>query len=67
MRTLDRSRWLLVESKEAIELVQLELQRQGIQYAKQTGLLTTILFNLSQPYSNGCQDFDKIIFRRTVK
>lgn len=64
MRTLDRSRWLPVESKETIELVQLELQKQGIKYAKQVGLMTTMLFNLSKPYFNGSKTYDKIIYRK---
>ena len=63
-RVIDRSTWLPVESKETIELVQLELQRQGISYSKQVGLMTTMLFNLSKPYSNGHKTYDRIIHRR---
>lgn len=63
-RVIDRSTWLPVESKETIELVQLELQKQGISYSKQIGLMTIMLFNLSKPYSNGHKTYDRIIHRR---
>lgn len=63
-RVMDRSTWLPVESKETIEQVQLELQRQGISYSKQVGLMTIMLFNLSKPYSNGHKTYDRIIHRR---
>lgn len=63
-KPLDRSTWLPVESKETIELVQLELQKQGISYSKQVGLMTTMLFNLSKPYSNGHKSYDRIIHRK---
>lgn len=63
-RVIDRSTWLPVESKETIELVQLELQRQGISYSKQVGLMTIMLFNLSKPYSNGHKTYDRIIHRK---
>ena len=63
-RVMDRSTWLPVESKETIELVQLELQRQGISYSKQVGLMTIMLFNLSKPYSNGHKTYDRIIHRK---
>lgn len=63
-RVIDRSTWLPVESKETIEQVQLELQRQGISYSKQVGLMTIMLFNLSKPYSNGHKTYDRIIHRK---
>lgn len=65
MRTLDRSRWLVAESKDAIDLIQAEMEKQGITYAKQLeGKKIAMLIALNKPYSNGCQEFDKIIFRR---
>ena len=65
MRTLDRSRWLVAESKDAIELIQAEMEKQGITYAKQLeGKKIAMLIALNKPYSNGCQEFDKIIYRR---
>ena len=65
MRTLDRSRWLVAESRDAIELIQAEMEKQGITYAKQLeGEKIAMLIALNKPYSNGCQEFDKIIFRR---
>jgi len=65
MRTLDRSRWLVAESKDAIDLIQAEMEKQGITYAKQLeGQKIAILIALNKPYSNGCQEFDKIIFRK---
>jgi hypothetical protein len=64
MRELDRQKWLPVESKQAIELVQLELQKQGVQFKKQIGLLTVMLFDLSKPYSDGSKSYDRIIFRK---
>lgn len=63
-RVIDRSTWLPVESKETIELVQLELQKQGISYSKQVGLTTIMLFNLSKPYFNGHRTYDRIIHRK---
>ena len=50
MRELDRKKWLPVDSKETIELIQLQLQKQGVQFKKQIGLLTVMLFDLSKPY-----------------
>jgi hypothetical protein len=65
MRTLDRSRWLVAESKESIDLIQAEMDRQGVTYAKQLeGKKIAMLIALNKPYSNGCQEFDKIIFRK---
>ena len=65
MRTLDRSRWLVAESKDAIDLIQAEMEKQGITYAKQLeGKKIAMLIALNKPYSNGCQEFDKIIYRR---
>jgi hypothetical protein len=64
MRELDRKKWLPVESKQAIELVQLELQRQKIEFKKQIGLLTVMLFDLSKPYSDGSKSYDRIIYRK---
>ncbi len=65
MRTLDRSRWLVAESKDAIDIIQAEMDRQGVTYAKQLeGKKIAMLIALNKPYSNGCQEFDKIIFRR---
>jgi hypothetical protein len=64
MRELDRQKWLPVESKQAIELVQLQLQKQGVQFKKQIGLLTVMLFDLSKPYSDGFKSYDRIIFRK---
>lgn len=65
MRTLDRSRWLVAESRDAIELIQAEMEKQGITYAKQLeGKKIAMLIALNKPYSNGCQEFDKIIYRR---
>jgi hypothetical protein len=66
MRELDRQKWLPVESKQAIELVQLQLQKQGVQFKKQIGLLTVMLFDLSKPYSDGSKSYDRIIYRRFV-
>jgi hypothetical protein len=65
MRTLDRSRWLVAESKESIDLIQAEMDRQGVTYAKQLeGKKIAMLIALNKPYSNGHQEFDKIIYRR---
>jgi len=65
MRTLDRSRWLVAESKESIDLIQAEMDKQGVTYAKQLeGKKIAMLIALNKPYSNGCQEFDKIIFRK---
>jgi hypothetical protein len=65
MRTLDRSRWLVAESKDAIELIQTEMDRQGVTYAKQLeGQKIVMLIALNKPYLNGHQEFDKIIFKR---
>jgi hypothetical protein len=65
MRTLDRSRWLVAESKESIDLIQAEMDKQGVTYAKQLeGKKIAMLIALNKPYSNGHQEFDKIIFRR---
>ena len=65
MRTLDRSRWLVAESKDAIDIIQAEMEKQGITYAKQLeGKKIAMLIALNKPYSNGCQEFDKIIYRR---
>jgi hypothetical protein len=64
MRELDRQKWLPVDSKETIELVQLELQRQKIEFKKQIGLLTVMLFDLSKPYSDGSKSYDRIIYRK---
>ena len=65
MRTLDRSRWLVAESKDAIELIQAEMDKQGVTYAKLLeGKKIAMLIALNKPYSNGCQEFDKIIYRR---
>jgi len=65
MRTLDRSRWLVAESKDAIDVIQAEMDRQGVTYAKQLeGKKIAMLIALNKPYSNGCQEFDKIIYRK---
>ena len=64
MKELDRKKWLPVESKEAVELIQLELQRQKIEFKKQIGLLTVMLFDLSKPYSDGFKSYDRIIYRK---
>lgn len=65
MRMLDRSRWLVAESKDAIDIIQAEMDKQGVTYAKQLeGKKIAMLIALNKPYSNGCQEFDKIIFRR---
>jgi hypothetical protein len=65
MRTLDRSRWLVAESKESIDLIQAEMDKQGVTYAKQLeGKKIAMLIALNKPYSNGHQEFDKIIFRK---
>ncbi|CAB4144685.1 hypothetical protein UFOVP457_60 [uncultured Caudovirales phage] len=65
MRTLDRSRWLVAESKDAIDIIQAEMDKQGVTYAKQLeGKKIAMLIALNKPYSNGHQDFDKIIYRR---
>ena len=65
MRTLDRSRWLVAESKDAIDIIQAEMDKQGVTYAKQLeGEKIAMLIALNKPYSNGCQEFDKIIYRR---
>jgi hypothetical protein len=64
MRELDRQKWLPVDSKETIELVQLQLQKQGVEFKKQIGLLTVMLFDLSKPYSDGLKSYDRIIFRK---
>lgn len=65
MRALDRSRWLVAESRDAIDIIQAEMEKQGITYAKQLeGKKIAMLIALNKPYSNGCQEFDKIIFRR---
>jgi hypothetical protein len=64
MRELDRQKWLPVDSKETIELVQLQLQKQGVQFKKQMGLLTVMLFDLSKPYSDGSKSYDRIIYRK---
>ncbi len=64
-RTLDRSRWLAADSREAIDLIQAEMDKQGVTYAKQLeGKKIAMLIALNKPYSNGCQEFDKIIFRK---
>jgi len=64
-RVLDRSRWLVAESKESIDLIQAEMDKQGVTYAKQLeGKKIAMLIALNKPYSNGHQEFDKIIFRR---
>jgi hypothetical protein len=65
MRTLDRSRWLVAESKDAIDIIQAEMGKQGVTYAKQLeGEKIAMLIALNKPYSNGCQEFDKIIYRK---
>jgi hypothetical protein len=65
MRTLDRSRWLVAESKDAIDIIQLEMDKQGVTYAKQLeGQKIVMLIALNKPYSNGHQEFDKIIYRK---
>ena len=65
MRTLDRSRWLVAESKESIDLIQAEMDKQGVTYAKLLeGKKIAMLIALNKPYSNGHQDFDKIIYRK---
>ena len=65
MRTLDRSRWLVAESKESIDLIQAEMDKQGVTCAKQLeGKKIAMLIALNKPYSNGHQEFDKIIFRK---
>lgn len=64
-RTFDRSRWLAADSREAIDLIQAEMDKQGVTYAKQLeGKKIAMLIALNKPYSNGCQEFDKIIYRR---
>jgi hypothetical protein len=64
-RVLDRSRWLAADSKESIDLIQAEMDKQGITYAKQLeGQKIAMLIALNKPYSNGHQEFDKIIFRK---
>ena len=68
MRTLDRSRWLVAESKDAIDLIQSEMDKQGVTYAKQLeGEKIAMLIALNKPYSNGHQEFDKIVFMRFEK
>ena len=65
MRTLDRSRWLVAEAKDAIDIIQAEMDKQGVTYAKQLeGKKIAMLIALNKPYSNGCQEFDKIIYRK---
>ena len=65
MKVLDSSRWLAADSREAIDLIQAEMDKQGVTYAKQLeGKKIAMLIALNKPYSNGCQEFDKIIFRR---
>jgi hypothetical protein len=65
MRTLDRSRWLVAESKESIDLIQSEMDKQGVTYAKLLeGKKIAMLIALNKPYSNGHQEFDKIIYRK---
>lgn len=64
-RVLNRSRWLAADSKESIDLIQSEMDKQGVTYAKLLeGTKITMLIALNKPYSNGCQEFDKIIYRK---
>jgi hypothetical protein len=64
-RTLDRSRWLAVDSLQALECIEKEMNKQGVKPAKLLeGQKIAMLIALNKPYSNGCQEFDKIIYRR---
>ena len=64
-RTLDRSRWLAVDSLQALESIEKEMDKQGVKPAKLLeGKKIAMLIALNKPYSNGCQEFDKIIYRR---
>jgi hypothetical protein len=64
-RVLDRSRWLAADSKESIDLIQAEMDKQGIKYAKLLeGRKIAMLITLNKPYFNGHKSYDKIIYRK---
>jgi hypothetical protein len=64
-RGIDRSTWLPVDSGESIELIQKEMDKQGIKYAKLLeGRKIAMLITLNKPYFNGHKSYDKIIYRK---
>lgn len=60
-------RWLPVSSAQAVDLIQTEMAKQGIKFARLIGREVVMLITINKPYSFDGKEFDRVIYRKFTK